>query len=244
MILPQSLNLSHLIGPVIGVAILSLAAFFYQAKHRKRIRINVPVIGISGLEDHGKDTLGDLIQTEFDNFVKESFAGPVKQAAKSIFMLTDEQINGSNQQKRAPDPFWSKFVSGVSARHFMRWVGTKIGRESMNSILPGLGDMLWIRLLERRMKPGKQYVVCDVRFENECDWIRGLGGLIVRVVNPNQHLNSTPEHVTNDPNHLPRPDFTVVNSGTKQQLLNAFTNTCIQHIFSKSHSQPKDNKLE
>ncbi len=64
---------------------------------------------------------------------------------------------------------------------------------SNGQINRGDGD-IWVRTLERHIKenPNDQFVISDVRFENEAEWIKSMGGLIIRVVRPT--LSSEDNH--------------------------------------------------
>ena len=59
------------------------------------------IIGCAGKKLAGKDTLSDMLVAEY-GFVKLSFAGPLKQAAKMIWGFTDRQLHGD--LKEEPDP--------------------------------------------------------------------------------------------------------------------------------------------
>lgn len=64
---------------------------------------------------------------------------------------------------------------GLSPRQLMQTLGTEWGRNIV-------GSNTWITLAKQRLLAiGPGMVVPDVRFENEADWVRSVGGLIVHI---------------------------------------------------------------
>jgi len=59
-------------------------------------------------------------------------------------------------------------------------------------------------------------VVSDVRFDNEADWVRSIGGLVIHIIRgsaPDVAAHSSEQGVTMRPG-----DGTIVNDGTLQDL--------------------------
>lgn len=135
------------------------------------------IIGLLGFIGSGKGTVADILVSK--GFKKESFADPVKDAVAAIFgwerSLLEGDTNESREFREAPDKFWSdKFGHPVTPRHMLQIMGTEAGRDTFH-------QDLWIYSLEQRIKNNEHTVIADVRFPNECDAIRNLGGFIVRV---------------------------------------------------------------
>lgn len=135
------------------------------------------IIGLLGFIGSGKGTVADILVSK--GFKKESFADPVKDAVAAIFgwdrALLEGDTNESREFREAPDKFWSdKFGRSVTPRHMLQIMGTEAGRDTFH-------QDLWIYSLEQRIKSNEHTVIADVRFPNECDAIRNLGGFIVRV---------------------------------------------------------------
>ena len=82
-------------------------------------RDNQPlVIGFAGKARSGKDTAGKYLVDEYQ-FLRYSFAQPLKDATKIMFHLTDKQI----ENKEKPAEPW-----GRSPRELYQKVGTDIAR--------------------------------------------------------------------------------------------------------------------
>jgi hypothetical protein len=92
-----------------------------------------------------------------------AFADSLKLACKVIFGFTTEQLHGSQASKEAIDPYWGKSP---------RWIMQRVGTEAMRK---NVLDDVWVRALERQLTAGR-FAVADVRFPNEADMIRRLGG--------------------------------------------------------------------
>lgn len=130
------------------------------------------IIGLTGKKQSGKTTAADYLNENFD-FAMRSFADPLKGMA---FILLDECGLGSNDihDKEAPLP-----KLGVSYRKLLQSLGTEWGR----NLVPDL----WVICAENDLKhytPSTSLVYDDVRFENEADFIRAKGGLVVHIERP------------------------------------------------------------
>ena len=76
------------------------------------------LIGISGKAQSGKDTLGKYLCDEY-RCLHYYFAKPLKEGAKVMFNLTDDQI----ANKEVPIEPW-----GISPRKIYQVLGTEVGR--------------------------------------------------------------------------------------------------------------------
>jgi hypothetical protein len=136
------------------------------------------IIGLVGFIGAGKGTVADMLVDEH-GFLKESFAGGVKDAAAVIFGWDRKMLEGDTADSRAwreqPDPFWSaKFGRDFTPRYALQLMGTEAGRDVFHK-------NLWIYNMEKRCDVNKNYVIADVRFPNEMAEIRNAGGKIIRV---------------------------------------------------------------
>lgn len=127
------------------------------------------LIGIVGPKNSGKDTIADFLCLQYD-FHKESFAAPLKEICKQMFLLDNGQLT-DHELKETIDERW-----GMRPREMFQKFGTDIIRTHF-------GADFWIRHMEMRiiLKPRNRVVVSDVRFENEANWVKRNGGILVRV---------------------------------------------------------------
>lgn len=131
-----------------------------------------------GQKMSGKDTCGDYLVKNY-NFTKKSLAQPLKEACKSIFQLTDEQVYIN---KEIPDPRWN----GVTPRKLLQIVGTNLMRNDLIKYIPELKDMdntIWIHNfnLWYENNKDKNVVIADIRFQDEAKMIKDNGGILIRI---------------------------------------------------------------
>ena len=126
------------------------------------------IIGICGLIGSGKGTVADIL-VEQHNYEKLSFADKLKDGVSSVF--------GWDRQMLEEDKFWTEETGEtVTPRLILQLFGTDCMRN-------GFYDGIWVSLVKQYLlKDTKQnYVIPDVRFENEAKMIRSLGGRICQV---------------------------------------------------------------
>ena len=136
------------------------------------------IIGICGLIGSGKGTVADVLVDQ--GFKKVSFADKLKDGVSTIFGWDRAMLEGdtdeSRQWREQRDDFWSAETEmEVTPRLVLQLFGTDCLRN-------GFHDGVWVSLLKKHMldNPGN-YVIPDVRFRNEQNMIRELGGEIWRV---------------------------------------------------------------
>lgn len=140
------------------------------------------LIGFCAKKRAGKDTAGKLLINNY-GYVRYAFADPLKKACEEIFMFNDEQMDGS--LKETVDPRW-----GVAPRKVFQIFGTEMFREKLGVFFPEMKDIqenfwiyrfeLWYKNLLKK-NPNAKVVVTDVRFPNEAEIIKKLGGTIIKV---------------------------------------------------------------
>lgn len=143
------------------------------------------LIGIAGPAQSGKSTLAGefrrLIEFRGKKYREQPFAGPLKR------MLASIGVDVSDLSKNVP----VAFLDGrITPRIMMQTLGTEWGR----SLLPDL----WLRVWEHELDDSVSVVtVPDVRFDNEADLIRGLGGAIIHVQRkPTADMLAVPAHAS------------------------------------------------
>ena len=130
------------------------------------------IIGLTGLAQSGKSSVARQLQQK-NNCSIIPFAGTLKSMLQLIG-LSQEQLYGV--EKEIP----SELLCGQSPRHAMRTLGTEWGRDCIS-------PEIWINDWERKVIAAHktQNVVCDdLRFPNECQKIKSLGGITIRIRRP------------------------------------------------------------
>ena len=129
------------------------------------------LIGITGYARSGKDTIGEILVREH-HYVRFAFADPIKEMIQAMLEMSADDLEACKDEVLQD--------LGVTPRHLMQTLGTEWGRDTIDK-------ELWINLLKRKiilqadLHPEKNIVVTDVRFPEEAEMIRSLGGSIWKV---------------------------------------------------------------
>jgi len=136
------------------------------------------IIGICGLIGSGKGTVADVLVAQ--GYKKVSFADKLKDGVAAIFGWDRTMLEGDTDDSRSwreeEDVFWTEETGRtITPRIVLQEFGTECMRE-------GFHNGVWVSLLKKHVidNPG-YYVVPDVRFRNEQNMIRDLGGEIWQV---------------------------------------------------------------
>ena len=136
---------------------------------------SMKLIGITGKARSGKDTAASYLAHKH-GLIRYSFATPMKAAIKAMLGLSDRHMDGDLKEAEIP---WL----GVSPRRIMQTLGTEWGRETIR-------EDLWVVLAQRQWdqvsNPTEDtfhtgMIVPDVRFEDEADFIRRNGGVVIHI---------------------------------------------------------------
>lgn len=141
------------------------------------------VIGLMGAAGSGKDTLADDLAERF-GVARLGFSWALKRMCADQFGWDFERLNDLDyKEELAPG-----LSSGMTRRQVLQWLGTEGFRtvDKDHWLKKGIEG---IRELLDAGAPG--VVVVDVRFPNEVDAIRSLGGTIVRVECPDRPQATT-----------------------------------------------------
>jgi hypothetical protein len=173
--------------------------------------LNNDYIGLSGWAKSGKDTIANYL-VEHHGYKRVSFADPMREAlvrlnpkimfyGADIHLSTAVDLLGWEELKR----------QNPEVRELLQRFGTEVGREMF-------GENFWVDLAISKIQPGDKIVFADVRYQNEADAVKKLGGSVVRVtrdgVNPANSHHS--EHDLNDYEF----DLVITNNGSIEDLWN------------------------
>ena len=175
------------------------------------------IIGLSGFKRTGKDTVAGYLESHHD-MLPFAFADNVKQTAMTMFGLTYDQAFGNYGFNREDIlPQWS-----MSVRHILQKVGTECGRDIF-------GYDIWIKRLQVDINnyPSSDYLVSDVRFENEAAWIKSSGGIIIDIIRPGCESDGHRSEAG-----VANYDYQIINSGTLEDLYGR-VDEIVEHHYGK-----------
>ncbi len=131
------------------------------------------LIALCGLKGSGKSSAANALASVLPA-ARVRFAGPLKDMLRAIG-LTDAEIEG--ELKELP----SDKLCGKTPRHGMVTLGTEWGRQM-------IGEDIWVEAWKRSVAPhlarGVDILTEDLRFPNEYEAVRSLGGIVLRVTRP------------------------------------------------------------
>lgn len=162
------------------------------------------IIGITGLKGAGKSTVAAIIHRKY-SFPEYTFAGPLKYLCQIAFLLEQRQLHDPVLKEQV-DPRW-----GLSPRQMMQTLGTECFRGHF-------GPDYWLKLLKERLATESTpfVIVSDVRFENEADFVKQQGGIVVRV--ERAAATTIDAHITEAGQADIQADIVVQNDSTVQAL--------------------------
>jgi len=137
------------------------------------------LIGLHGKARSGKTTTSNMLVRDHD-FREVTFAESLKKLCMNMFDLSLEQIYGA--LKEVVDPRYN-----MSPREIFQLVGT----ECMRKINPSIWIEKVTPFIVNHMKL-IDIVVSDVRFKNEFDFVKSVGGHMVKIVRIDGPGQATP----------------------------------------------------
>ena len=172
------------------------------------------IIGLTGRKGCGKSTVGRIIAEEFDYAIK-SFATPIKLMLSAMGLTKDQLYDPKLKELTIPE-------FGKSPRELCQLLGTEFGRMLVS-------QNIWVTSLKKHLDADKNYVIDDVRFENEAVMIRAMGGVIVRVIRGIPQPDD--EHISEDGLDSELINYEINNRSCYELDLKAQTKQVLQEIF-------------
>ena len=172
------------------------------------------IIGLAGRKRVGKDSIADILKGEF-GFGSDSFAAPFR---NFVYQLIGAAQDQEIDKEKIID--WI----GVSPRHLMQTLGNGWGRKMIHR-------EIWINALRNRLTLSRSYwplVITDVRYENEAQTVRDMGGWIVHVRRP--QLPYTDMHESESDLVIQKSDGIVYNDDDLAALQSTVRNALIPAI--------------
>lgn len=133
--------------------------------------MSVRLIGLHGKAGCGKTTVGDYINNKHCALLF-SFALPLKIASSELF-FTDHEWFEDQELKNTKLPYWD-----LTPREILQ----KLGTEGMRNLF---GQDFWIKRMQLEIdsftSDDDLVVITDCRFQNEVDFIKDNGGIVIHL---------------------------------------------------------------
>lgn len=167
------------------------------------------LVGVSGPAGVGKGEVARVLNQFGWRTVK--MAGPLKGMLEYLIAQRGftpeenrEMLEGVNKEEPC--------FYGQSPRHLMQTLGTDWGRDLV-------AEDFWVKMAQETiadaLADGYSVVVDDIRFQNEVDMIRRLGGVVIRVYRADRTRNPGDHKSEGSPI---TPDALVYNNGTAAEF--------------------------
>lgn len=134
----------------------------------------ITVIGLSGKAGSGKDYIASRIITPRYGYVPFSLAWHIKTSLVGKGAATYEEVFITKPPK---------------VRHLLQHEGTESGRDIYGYDIWLDTAYSWMRLVYEQWGI-QRFVIPDVRFPNEVEYIKNRGGRVFRILAPNRVLRS------------------------------------------------------
>ena len=163
------------------------------------------IIGLSGYAQSGKDSTAELLCLKY-GYKRLAFADPMRQALLTINPQLDSITRVSDLVE---DYGWDLTKRNPEVRRLLQVLGTDFARKM-------LGDDVWINIALSGIKSEDKIVISDVRFPNEAEAIKKLGGTVWRI---NRHNHTAVNGHTSEramDNYM--FNYVIYNDGTLAEL--------------------------
>jgi hypothetical protein len=167
------------------------------------------VVGLMGYGGSGKSEVAKFLETQ--RFTRLHVKEPLRAMSAALLRgagipepMVDRYLDGDLKREVIPE----LHRSGTEIQQFL---GTEFGR---NFCYPALWLDIWIAKAKAILASGGSVVQESVRFPNEAEAIRAIGGVIVRVERPG--VGPLSSHASEVP--PAEPDFVLHNNGSVVDL--------------------------
>jgi len=163
------------------------------------------VIGFAGLKRSGKDSATNTVVAHYPAR-RVAFADPIKIGLYAMLQGAGVTYNDlvDDDKKEVPIP-----QIGRTPRYCFQTLGTEWGRQLIS-------PTLWIdiakRTVEEAHRLNQHAVISDIRFEDEAQAVRDMGGTVVHIVRPSD--SAPDEHASEKGLFVAKGDYCILNDST------------------------------
>jgi hypothetical protein len=139
------------------------------------------LIGLVGYAGTGKDTVRQLLESEH-GFVGLAFADPIRAMLRALFTdngIDEKYIDDRDHKEATIEDLLTE--QPLSYRQMAQTLGTEWGRN--------LSPDFWLQIAgaymaDQRRRGERLFVISDVRFVNEAQWVKDAGGELWHIHRP------------------------------------------------------------
>lgn len=147
----------------------------------------IPVIGVNGRAQHGKDTIVQILHDLY-GYERVAFADILKNVAYNSKAEIPTVFGHERIDKLVDAIGWEDAKKNQYVREFLQGLGVA-GRLY-------LAEDVWVAAAYHNAPKGKLLAISDMRFPNEFQSVKDRGGITIRVTRPgipsvNEHISET-----------------------------------------------------
>ena len=170
------------------------------------------LIGLSGRAGSGKDTVANYMVNNY-NYTKLSFGNVLKDVVSCIFGWPRHLLEGDTKESREfrekEDKWWSTHLKiKITPRIALQKIGTDVFRMHFH-------PDIWLLILKKQITKYDKIVVTDIRFLNEYNMIKNMGGTIIKI-SRNEQIKDT--HLSENILDNIQFKYEIDNNGTIKEL--------------------------
>ncbi len=175
------------------------------------------IIGLSGYARSGKDTVADMLP----GFTKVAFADPLRALAYDLDpTVLVRETDYDSYQALVDDRGYDWVKDNTNARDFL----VALGKGMRKHIHPDIWVTLALTKVAALVDAGRNVVITDVRYPNEAQRIKELGGQVWRIVRPGVEAANEEELRTIQEIDDTGVDWYVQNEGELEELRSVVEN--------------------
>lgn len=167
------------------------------------------ILGLHGHQGVGKDTVFNIISSQYPDAIRLAFADKIKESLAALFGVSIREIDILKEEHGIFKVESDSFQHSYTWRGFAQRYGTEAHRDIfgkdfwVNLILPQ-PDKEGIKLHEDKL-----WVITDIRFINEAERVRELGGWIINIQRPNKSIKEN--HISEERLDKKYIDYEIIN---------------------------------
>lgn len=181
------------------------------------------IIGLLGHQGVGKNYIAEEIllkKLDYKPTLVIAFADHFKVEGISKYDLEYDKVYGKKD-------FYT--------RKRLHLIGTEEGRQKF-------GYDIWIKTIHNWIKVYnsrgiKRFIIPDVRFQNEVDWIKSLNGVVIKINAPNRYIARVKEEANNDNEKIQK-----IISHESENMIDKIEN--YDFLFNNDYNDNINNEIE
>ena len=171
------------------------------------------IIGLTGYAQSGKDSVADIL-VKNHGYKRIAFADKIKE----LLYETDPFVKGDYHLKSLVNAYgWDIVKKNDEVRRMLQNMGMAARKT--------FGEDFWVEQALSNLHSFENYVVTDVRFTNEANKIKFIGGRLWRIKRPG--VEPVNDHVSESEMDGYKVDQIIVNRGTLQELEELVNERCL-----------------